>query len=156
MRRTTAALALALALALGGAAHAGPYADDVSKCLAAKMNDGDRASLAIWLFEEMSANPAVKSMTSVTEGQRAEARKAVAGLVQRLVTEDCRTQAAAALRNEGAGVLLPPFWEQAQASIGSLARDPTVLANMQQIGQYLDTAKIVAAMRDAGAVGDKK
>jgi hypothetical protein len=148
MRRTAAVFAFAAALGSAAAAHAGPYLDDFSKCLAAKMSDADHTTAAVWLFEEMSANPTLKPMTNVTEAQRADARKAAAAMVQRLVTEDCRAQAAAALRNEGGGVLMRPFWEQGQASIGLLVRDPAVTAGMQQIAQYLDVAKLAAIMRD--------
>ena len=152
MRRTTAVLAVALALSAAGAARAGPYADELSKCLAGKMSDAEHTQLAVWLFEEMSANPTLKPMTNVSDAQRTDARKAVAGVVQRLLIEDCRPQAAAALKNEGGGVAMRSFWGVAQDSIGSLARDPAVLANMQQIGQYFDTAKLVAALAgpDAG------
>jgi hypothetical protein len=148
MLRTAAAFTLAVALGSVTAAHAGPYADEFSKCLGAKMSDADRTTAAVWLFEEMSANPALKPMTNVTEAQRADARKAAAAMVQRVVTEDCRAQAAAALRNEGGGVLMRPFFEQGQASIGLLVRDPAVTAGMQQISQYLDVAKLAAIMRD--------
>jgi hypothetical protein len=148
MRRTAAVLILAIALGSAAAAHAGPYADEFSKCLGAKMSDADRTTAAVWLFEEMSANPALKPMTNVTEAQRTDARKAAAAMVQRLVTEDCRAEAAAAFRNEGGGVLMRPFYEQGQASIGLLIRDPAVTAGMQQISQYLDVAKLAAIMRD--------
>jgi hypothetical protein len=157
MRRSAAVLALTLGLAAAGAARAGPYADDLSKCLAGRMSDADRTQLAVWLYEEMSANPTLKPMSNVTDAQRTDARKSVAAVVQRLLIEDCRAQASAALRNEGGGVALRSFWGIAQDSIGSLARDPAVLSNMQQIGQYFDTAKLIAALSDAGAGGgDKK
>ena len=157
MRRTAAAaLALILGIAVAGAAQAGPYADEFSKCLGAKMTDADRTTAAIWLFAEMSANPTLKPMTNVTEAQRADARKAVASMVQRVVTEDCRSQAAAALRNEGGGVLMRPFWEQGQASLGLLARDPAVAAGMQQIAQYLDVSKLAAIMNDPAPAGGGK
>ena len=148
MRRTAAVFALAAALGAAAAAHAGPSADEFSRCLGAKMSDADRTTAAVWLFEEISANPTLKPMTNVTEAERADARKAAAAMIQRLVTEDCRTEAAAALRSEGGGALMRPFFEQGQASIGLLVRDPAVTAGMQQISQYLDVAKLAAIMRD--------
>ena len=151
MRRIVAALALTLAVAAAGAAQAGPYADEASKCLVSKMTDADRTTVGVWMFEEMSANPALKPLANVTDAQRADSRKAVAAIVQRLITDDCRTQAAAALRNEGGGVLQRPFWDIAQASIATLARDPAVIANVSQVGQYLDVKKLAAIMRDPAA-----
>jgi hypothetical protein len=145
-----------LALTVGGVARAGPYADELSKCLAEKSTDAERTQLAVWLYEEMSANPTLKPMSNVTDAQRTESRKAVASLVQRLLIDDCRPQAAAALKNEGGGVALRSFWGIAQDSIGSLARDPAVTTNMSQIGQYFDTAKLAAALMDTGAGGGKK
>ena len=74
---------------------------------------------AVWLYEEMSANPTLKPMSNVTDAQRTDARKAVAGVVQRLLTEDCRSQASAALKNEGGGVAMRSFWGIAQDSMSS-------------------------------------
>jgi hypothetical protein len=151
MSRGALVLGLALVFSTASVARAGPYADDLSKCLSNRMTNADRTSLVVWLFEEMSAHPALKPMTTVTDTQRTDARKSVANVVQRLLIDECRPQAAAALRNEGGGVVQRSFWEVAQDSVGSLARDPAVIANMQQIGQYLDTAKIAAAMTDPDA-----
>lgn len=154
MFRTASVLGVALALVASGAARAGPYADEVTKCFLTKMSDTDRTAVVVWLFAEVSANPALKPMTNVTDAQRTEARKAFAALSQRLITGDCRAEAAAALRNEGGGVLIGTLGAVAQASIGSAMRDPAVIGNMQQIGQYFDTAKLAAIMTDPA--GDKK
>jgi hypothetical protein len=147
MRRTTAILAVCLALS-AAAAHAGPYADELTKCITTKSTDAERTQLAVWLYEEMSANPAVKSMSNVTDAQRTDARKAAAALVQHLLIDNCRQEAVAALKNEGGGVAMRSFWEVGQASVGVLARDPAVLANIGQISQYIDTSKLVAALTD--------
>jgi hypothetical protein len=151
MSRSAAVLGLVLALSAGTAARAGPYADALSTCLSTKMTDADRTAVGVWLFEEMSANPALKPLSNVTDAQRADARRSVAAVVQRLLIDDCRPEAATALRNEGGGVAMRAFWQVAQDSVGALARDPAVLANMQQISQYLDMAKLAAAMRDPDA-----
>jgi hypothetical protein len=87
----------------------------------------------------------------VSDAQRTDGRKAAAGVVQRLLIDDCRAQAAAAFKNEGAGVAQRSFWGVAQDSVGALARDPAVLANMAQIGQYFDMAKLAAAMTEPDA-----
>jgi hypothetical protein len=147
MRRTTAILAASLALC-AAAAQAGPYADELTKCITTKSTDAERTQLAVWLYEEMSANPAVKSMSNVTDAQRTDARKAAAALVQHLLIDNCRQEAVAALKNEGGGVAMRSFWEVGQASVGVLARDPAVLANIGQISQYIDTSKLVAALTD--------
>jgi hypothetical protein len=148
VRPSIAILALALTVSAAGVARAGPYEDELTKCISAKMSDADRSTVAVWLYEEMSANPAVKAMSNVTEAQRTEARKAAAALAQRLLLDDCRAPAAAAFKNEGGGVAMRAFWDVGQSSIGTLARDPAVLANMGQVSQYLDTAKLVAAFSD--------
>lgn len=148
MPRSALVLGVVFAMSAAGVARAGPYADELSKCISGKLTDADRTALAVWLFEELSAHPALKPLANVTEAQRADASKTVATLVQRLLIDECRPQAAAAFRNEGGGVALRSFWEIGQQSVASLARDPAVAGNMQQIGQYIDTAKLAAAMRD--------
>ena len=152
----TAVIGLALALGLGaGAAHAGPAGDELGKCLLKATTDADRTALVVWLFEEISVHPAVKSLTTITDAQRTEARKAAAVLIERLLTQDCRPQTAEALRSEGPASLQTSFQAVGQAAVGSLTRDPAVAANVQQIAQYLDVSKFVALMNDPGA-GAKK
>jgi hypothetical protein len=148
MFRAAPVLTFALTLCAAGAAHAGPYGDELTKCLAGKTSDAERTSLVIWMLEEMSANPALKPIMTVTDAQKTEARKAAAALTMRMMTEDCRAPAAAAFKNEGGGVAMRAFWELAQTSVASLARDPAVQGNMSQIGQYLDVPKLAAIMKD--------
>lgn len=150
MRRTAAALTLTLAIGAAGAVHAGPYADELGKCLVAKSTDADRTQLVVWLFEEMSVHPAVKPLTNVSDAQRTDGRKAAAALIQRLLTEDCRAQTADALRNEGPASLQTSFTAMGQVAMASLMKDPSVAASTQQIAQYLDVSKFAALMNDPG------
>jgi hypothetical protein len=50
IQRKAALLATLAALATAGAAHAGPYANDLAKCLVESTTTGGRAALVNWMF----------------------------------------------------------------------------------------------------------
>src|SRR5512141_1959316 len=109
MFRRVAAAVCALGLGTAGAAQAGIYTDDLSKCLVKATTDTDRAALMEWLFSAISAHPSVKSMVSVTPAQREATNRKAAGLLQRLLTEDCRSQTVDAVKYESMGAIQQSF-----------------------------------------------
>jgi hypothetical protein len=147
------AIGLGLTLGLTGAARAGIYTDDLSKCLVKATTQADRVELMTWIFEAMSAHPAVRSLSTVTDAQREVANRRAAGLMQRLLTEDCRPQTVDAVRYESMGAIQQSFMVLGQVAMGGLMQDPTVAQNMQKLGTYLDGGKFAALAKDAGIAG---
>src|SRR5258706_11445451 len=73
---------LASALAL-----AGPYSDEMAKCLVKSTSDADKNMLEKWMFAAAALHPAVQSIASVSDAERNELNKSTARLVERLLTE---------------------------------------------------------------------
>lgn len=143
-RRSRAALAAAL---LGGLAYAlpaqaGPYADDLSKCLVSSTSKDDRAALVTWMFAAASAHPAVKSLATVTPKQLDDANKRVAGLFMHLLTESCKSQTEQAMQYEGASTLQASFQVLGQVAGQELFASPEVGAAMAGLGKYVDEARL--------------
>jgi hypothetical protein len=156
MRRSTMTIGLVLAIALSGgvsgAARAGIYTDDLSKCLVKATSAADRTSFIVWIYELLSAHPAVSSLSKVTDADRAAANKAAAGLMQRLLLEDCRAQTVDAMKYEGSGALQQSFSVLGQVAMSGLTQDPAVAKNMMDMVGDIDMSKFQALGKEAGVL----
>ena len=148
MRRSAMVMGLALALAASGAARAGAYADAMGKCLVKSSSQADRSTLMVWLFVAMSAGPAVQSMSTATPAQRDDANKQAAALLERLLTQDCRSETVDALRNEGPAAIQQSFMVVGQVAMASLMQDPAVMGQVQGVARYLDIQKFTSLLAD--------
>jgi hypothetical protein len=144
---TTAVLFTALSAPM---AFAGPYTDDLSKCLVRSSSDTDKVILVKWIFALLTLNPAVKSLSSVTDDQRQALDKDGALLMQRLILTDCHDETVAALKNEGMEAAQSSFQVLGQVAGRSLFSDPAVQKGMQGFMQYIDQDKWSAISKEAG------
>jgi hypothetical protein len=98
---TVAGVAFSLTRATAGSALAGSYVDEMSRCLVRSTSDADRTLLVKWMFAAAAVHPAVKSITSISDAQRDELNKSAAKLLERLITESCKSEMRKALTYEG-------------------------------------------------------
>ena len=61
---------LASALAL-----AGPYSDEMAKCLVKSSSDADKNMLVKWMFAAAALHPAVQSIASVSDAERSSSTR---------------------------------------------------------------------------------
>ena len=123
-------------------ALAGPYADDMAKCLVKSSSPADRTTFLKWLFAAMALNPDVESMVTISAEQRDEMNKNAGALFTRLVTESCRSETQQAIRYEGPATVQYAFQVFGQASVGELLSNPRVAEGMKGLAKYLDQAKL--------------
>jgi hypothetical protein len=140
----------ALALAAATPAAAGVYADDLGKCLVAKTSEADRVVFIQWFFSALSAHPAVSKVAPLSADQRATYSRQVADLYQRLLYVDCRSEAIAALKNEGGEALSSSFEMFGQVATRSLMNHPAVTKELEALGAMTDESKIEALAKEAG------
>jgi hypothetical protein len=133
--------ALWLVVSTSGAAHAGPYSDEMAKCLVKSTSDGDKNALVKWMFAAAALHPAVQSIASVSDVERADLNKAMAKMVERLLTESCRAETVEALKNEGTSTIQTSFQVLGQAAAVRLFSDPVVAKSMGTFEQHLDRQK---------------
>lgn len=141
-RGRVAALAL---LAFAPVAGAGPYGDDLSRCLVEKTTAQDRQELVRWIFGAVAAHPAVSSIVTVAEDQRTDSSRKAAGLFTRLLTEDCIQQTKAAVATEGEMTIQQSFQVLGQLAGKELFNDPAVEAVVAEMAQHLDDQKLEEA-----------
>jgi hypothetical protein len=148
----TSLWAAAAAAALAGAApvQAGPYSDELAKCLVRKTSDADKALLIRWMFVAMSASPAVREVVATSPQLRHDYALKGGGLFQRLLTEDCRAETVAALKYEGNKAVETSFEVLGQVAMRSLLGDSAVQREMTAMATSFDQPKFEALLRDAG------
>jgi hypothetical protein len=119
---------------------AGPYADNMAKCLVKAVSPEDRTLLVRWTYSVYSLHPDLASMPKVSTQQRnALARKA--GVVfQRLILESCRSEAQQAVQNEAPHTLQYAYQILFNIGLNGLTTDPHVMEGVSSVGGYMDMA----------------
>lgn len=124
--------------------HAGPYTDDLGKCLVESTSTRDRNSLVRWLFASASVHPAVSSIALVTPEQLEDSHAQAGDLFNRLLTDSCREETKKALQYEGEITIQTSFEILGRVAGQELFSSPEVNANMSGIEKYLDQEEIMS------------
>lgn len=148
-RFTLAAAAAVLALA-PAAASAGPYSDDLGKCLVAASSPADQTLMVQWMFAAASTNPALKPLSALTEAQRDDYSHRMIGLYQRLLFKDCRSQTVAALKYEGPSAFEMGFEVLGQVAGRAMMGGPQVTAQLKKMGAMIDVTEMNKLLEEAG------
>jgi hypothetical protein len=125
-------------------AIAGPYGDDMAKCLVKASTADDRSVFIKWLFASIALHPDVRSMATITPQQRDDFNRRAAALFQRLLTDSCRSETQLAIRYEGAAIVQYAFQVFGQAAARDLFSSGDVAAGMNDLAKYIDQEKIKA------------
>jgi hypothetical protein len=85
-RTLVRSLLVALSVLAGTHAVAGPYGDDMAKCLVKSAGPEDQTVFIKWLFSAIALHPDVASLATISAQQRDEFNKHAGALFQRLLT----------------------------------------------------------------------
>ena len=131
-----------------GALHAvaGPYADDLSKCLVKSTTAKDQTDLVRWIFAGAALHPDVSSIAAVSDKQRTEMTRTIGQLLERLLTESCRTQYRDAMKYEGSQTLATSFGVLGQVAMKSLMENPAVAKGFSELATAVNQEKLKAAL----------
>jgi len=147
MRRTLVPTALlTVAVGLPPAVHAGPYADDMAKCLVKSTSTEDRTLLIRWMFSAMALHPDVASLALVSKQQRDEITKRTGALFQRLLLESCKAETKEAVQDEGPQTVQYAFQVLGQVAARGLFTEPRVADSVKDLGNSVDQEKIKALL----------
>lgn len=144
MLRTVLPALLGLALSLP--AHAGLYADDLSRCLVEKTTTEDKNTLVRWIISTTTLHPAVAAMASVSDETRAHINRDTARIFERLLTESCLAQTRQAVRVEGAAAIQTGFQTLGQVAMAELFAHPKVAAALGKLDSHIDTDRLRNAL----------
>ena len=126
-------------------AFAGPATNALSTCVADNTTGKDRKDLAQWIFVAMTVHPDIQPYSQVSEDDRDGLDRKLAALATKLITEDCRAQAKAAIESDGSESFKVAFGALGQLAMQELMSDPSVNEAVGRYAKYLDKAKFEAA-----------
>ena len=127
-------------------AAAGPYSDELAKCLVRSTTASEKNALIKWVFAAAALHPEVRGISSVTEAQREELSKATGKLFERLVSDSCKTETQDAVRYEGPSVFQSAFTVLGQVASVGLFTDPSVSGYMSDFLKYIDKTKVQGSL----------
>lgn len=131
-------------------AVAGPFADDMAKCMVNSTSVADRADLVRWMFSAMVLNPDLASMASIPAKERDELATKAANLFSRLMFDSCKSQVQQAVRNEGPQTIAYAFQILGEVAARGIMADPHVTQSLQALGKSIDQTKLKSLMAAAG------
>ena len=146
MKRVIFPALLAALICASNSATAGPFADDMAKCLVNSASPADRTVLVKWIFSLITLHPDLTAMSTLTAKSRDDISKDAGALFQRLILESCRLQVQQSLQNEGPQTIAYAFQILGQAATAGLMTDPHVSAGVKDLAKYVDAEKLQAAL----------
>ena len=127
-------------------AVAGPYADELGKCLSRSATSADNITLVKWIFATMALSPDLKDIVSITDSERNVLNQQMGKVFETLVTRSCRTQAKNALQYEGSEGFGSGFGALGETAMTLLYSNPAVAEGMFGFIQYIDIDKLVKVL----------
>ena len=124
-----------------GVLAAGPYTDDLSKCLVKVTTDADRTVIVQWLFAMIALHPSVKSMATVSDADRTALTQKAAGVMEHLLTVSCQSETRDAVKYEGNGAVETSFNVLGQVAARDLLSNPQVAAGVADLQKFIDAEK---------------
>ena len=137
---------IAMAFLFAAPAVAGPYTDDLSKCLVRSTTPEEKSLLVQWMFANMALHPDVKYLAHVTPAERARLNQKIALLFESLLTRSCLSEAKDAVRNEGPSAFEESFSILGQVAGRDLSAHPQVGAGFAEFGKMVNGPKIEKAL----------
>ena len=131
-------------------APAGPFADDMAKCMVRSTSEQDRSDLTRWMFAAMSSHPDLAAMSKISAKERDDINAKVGELFSRLMFESCKSEIVQAVQNEGPNTIAYAFQILGQVAARGLFTDPHVTDQMQVLQKYVDQSKLKNLMAAAG------
>lgn len=130
---------------LTSAAHAGPFTDEMSKCLVRSTSEADKTLLVKWIYAAMSAHPDVKALSNVSLEQGTKLNKDISVLVVRLLTKNCRNETEQALKYEGEKTFAASFEVLGAVAMQGIMANADVSAYFAGFEQQLDAKALQEA-----------
>lgn len=127
-------------------AWAGPFTDEMSKCLVRSTSEADKTLLIKWIFAAMSAHPDVRALSSVTPAKGEQFNQQAAQMVMRLLTKSCKSEARQAVEFEGEGAFRTSFEVLGQVAMQGLMSNPSVAGYFGGFEKNLDADSLQRAL----------
>ena len=120
---------------------AGPFGDEMAKCLVESTNSKDNISLVRWIVRVYGEHPDSNDFINLSIKDKEKIDKEIAALFNRLLLEDCKKETKMALYYEGDQVLFTAFQILGQVAGRELNKEKNVAEAINKFLNYIDTEK---------------
>jgi len=127
--------------------YAGPFTDEMSKCIVTKTTESDRTLLVQWIYAAISSHPDVEPMSNISPKVGEDLNKRIANLVTELLTVRCKKECQKAVEFEGANSIKASFETLGKVAVQSMMSHPKVKKFVSIYANYLDKEKFKKAFR---------
>ena len=151
---------LLVSLVLSVSSHAGPFTDELSKCLVRSTSDHEKVQLARWVFAAMSSHPQVADLSDVDKREASAISKTAANIFVDLLAVKCRDPARQALQYEGEQTIEASFEVLGEVAMQALMSDPSVstfieeMAGLSEEEKRAELRRVFESAKPFGAVTD--
>ena len=121
---------------------AGPFGDEMARCLVTSTSNGDRTKLVKWMFRVYGDHPDVSYMVDLSDREKKVIDKDVANIFTRLLSEDCIDETKKALDYEGENVMFNAFRILGNVAAQGIVDNPEVKKSINKFVELIDYEKL--------------
>ena len=121
---------------------AGPFGDEMARCLVTSTNKRDKAKLVKWVLKVYGEHPAVYNMVDLSDREKKVIDKDIADVFTRLLSEDCVDETKKALDYEGDNVMFTAFQALGQVAAQGFNVNPIVERNINKFTEFIEYEKL--------------
>ena len=121
---------------------AGPFGDDMAKCLVRSTSSKDNILLGRWLVRVYGEHSESKGLVYISDFDKKIIDRDVGKLFTRLLTQDCEFEAKKAYKYEGLSVMSNAFQVLGEVAGKELLEDRNVSKALKKFTEYVDYEKL--------------
>ena len=121
---------------------AGPFGDEMAKCLVTSTSNRDRTKLLKWMFRVYGEHPEVSYMVDLSDREKKVIDKDIADVFTRLLSEDCVDETKKALDYEGDNVMFTAFQALGQVAAQGFNVNPIVERSINKFNEFIEYEKL--------------
>ena len=123
---------------------AGPFTDNLTRCILVSTDEDDYTKLVNWIFRVVAEHPDIKSDVGdvYSKNQKIMADVNLAEVFTKLLTRECRTESIQAFKYEQDIALFESFKMLGEISMQKMMEDPAVSKSVEEFTKYMDEKAI--------------
>ena len=121
---------------------AGPFGDEMAKCLVTSTSNRDRTKIIKWMFRVYGEHPEVSYMVDLSDREKKVIDKDIADVFTRLLSEDCVDETKKALEYEGENVMFTAFQTLGQVAAQGFNVNPSVERSINKFTELIEYEKL--------------
>ena len=121
---------------------AGPFGDEMAKCLVTSTSNRDRTKLLKWMFRVYGEHPEVSYMVDLSDREKKVIDKDIADIFTRLLAKDCVDETKKALDYEGDNVMFTAFQTLGQVAAQGFNVNPSVERSINKFVEFVEYEKL--------------